>query len=261
MTEQLDRARVEAMYASQLEARQDELDIEWWKNPEGVEVLGDEMKFLFVTDAAEHAMLAVLGDSFLEYQREHVGDGEQVTIAVMVMMGGMLPGVYLHDYVEHVRGDLPKVEFGTIGTKFYDKPGVPLKEPEVVQDVSIDIEGEMVGLVDDMGDSGRTTEFLLGVLREKGVRGVVLVMPYFKPDAVRLLDGTRVISFGVSPQDTWIITPRERVETFIKRVPYWRDELGASMEDCRQALIKIGYSNDLINRYLPYAYALKAKKD
>jgi len=180
MTEQLDRARVEAMYASQLEARQDELDIEWWKNPEGVEVLGDEMKFLFVTDAAEHAMLAVLGDSFLEYQREHVGDGEQVTIAVMVMMGGMLPGVYLHDYVEHVRGDLPKVEFGTIGTKFYDKPGVPLKEPEVVQDVSIDIEGEMVGLVDDMGDSGRTTEFLLGVLREKGVRGVDVDVALFE---------------------------------------------------------------------------------
>ena len=79
-------------------------------------------------------------------------------------------------------------------------------------------------------------------------------LPYLKPMAKELLNNHNVFSFGEVPQDTWIITPRERVETLMKRVKFWREELRASEEDCRGWLVKIGYPDYLINSNLANAY-------
>jgi hypothetical protein len=62
-----------------------------------------------------------------------------------------------------------------------------------------------------------------------------------------------VIFYGHVPKDTWIITPRERVETLIKRVPYWRDK-GATLEECESNLRMIGYPDYLLETYLRATY-------
>ena len=60
--------------------------------------------------------------------------------------------------------------------------------------------------------------------------------------------------FGETPQDTWIITPRERVETLMKRVPVWK-ERGANIQECRRRLVDvIGYSEIEVDYYLERAY-------
>jgi hypothetical protein len=60
--------------------------------------------------------------------------------------------------------------------------------------------------------------------------------------------------FGETPQDTWIITPRERVETMVKRVPVWK-ERGVSEAECRRRLVElIGYPETLVDYYLPQTY-------
>jgi len=71
---------------------------------------------------------------------------------------------------------------------------------------------------------------------------------YMKPMAMRTCPVD--FYFGAVQQDTWIITPREYVETMVKRVPVWR-ERGASRDECRRRLVDIiGYPVPLADYYL-----------
>ena len=61
--------------------------------------------------------------------------------------------------------------------------------------------------------------------------------------------------FGEVHQDTWIITPRETVETMIKRVPVWRDR-GADQNECYRRLVDvIGYPKKIAEYYLEKIFA------
>jgi hypothetical protein len=62
-----------------------------------------------------------------------------------------------------------------------------------------------------------------------------------------------VISYGNVPKDTWLIMPREKVETLIKRVPFWRDH-GASLKQCEDTLLRIGYPRYLLDIYVRATY-------
>ncbi|MEL6310664.1 MAG: hypothetical protein AAFQ52_21185, partial [Chloroflexota bacterium] len=86
---------------------------------------------------------------------------------------------------------------------------------------------------------------------DKGARHVVLIAPYLKTTAV--MENMEVIHYGHVPKDTWIITPREKVETLIKRVPHWRNN-GAPIEVCEKNLRNIGYPPYLIDIYLRPTY-------
>ena len=75
---------------------------------------------------------------------------------------------------------------------------------------------------------------------------------YVKPAAMDLCPAD--FWFGQTPQDTWIITPRERVETIVKRVPVWK-ERGADQAECHRRLVDIiGYPGELVDYYLPRAF-------
>ena len=67
------------------------------------------------------------------------------------------------------------------------------------------------------------------------------------------MDEMDAIYYGNAPKDTWIIAPREKVETLIKRVPHWRDQ-GATIALCEQSLRRIGYPDYLIDIYLRPTY-------
>jgi len=62
------------------------------------------------------------------------------------------------------------------------------------------------------------------------------------------------ITYSRVPADTWIITPRERVETMMKRVPYWAQQ-GASRAECLENLAHIGYSQYLVDEWFDVAWA------
>jgi hypoxanthine phosphoribosyltransferase len=228
------------------------IDVDFWRKPEGVSVPQDKLKFLYVPDQVEALMVAELARSVCEYQMRHVQSGKQITKAVMIMMGGLLPGVLLHDHLAwNPDKRIPAVEFGTLGVQCYAGPGQPLETPRVVQELTLDVEGQIVGVVEDLVDIGGTARFVSRYLLSQGARSTVLIAPYLKN--TKLMSEMDVISFGIVPPDTWIITPRERVETLIKRVPYWR-ERGASLEDCEANLIAIGYPKYLLDAYLELAY-------
>ncbi|RMF82628.1 MAG: phosphoribosyltransferase [Chloroflexi bacterium] len=240
-------------YTTQLYAINDAIDIDFWKYPEGVSVDYDDLKFLFIPDAVEAAIVANLARSVYAYQKQHHASDDQITKAVMITMGGLLPGVLLHDHLAwQLNGGMPAIEFGTLGVKYYAGPGQPLDEPRVVKDLTVEVDGRVVGIVEDLVDLGGTAKFVSQYLLQRGAREVVLIAPYLKSTGI--LNEMTVIIFGFVPKDTWIITPRERVETLIKRVPHWQAQ-GASQDACEANLRAIGYPNYLIDLYLPMAYS------
>jgi len=86
---------------------------------------------------------------------------------------------------------------------------------------------------------------------ERAARKIILIAPYLKSRI--LVEEMDVISYGMVPKDTWIIMPREKVETLIKRVPFWRNA-GASLSTCEENLLRIGYPHYLVDIYLRATY-------
>lgn len=233
--------------------------LDYWRSPQGVEIARDPLRFLYVPDYAEHMMVAWLAQQVFDYQRQHTVTGNAITKMVMITMGALLPGVLLHDYVTYGSvPEMPHVEFGTFGVRFYSGPGQPLPMPEIIQPLSIDVRGHVVGIVEDLADLGKTAKFVRSLLISPayGARDTVLIAPYRK-SATAAFD-MDTITFGIVPQDTWIITPRERVETMMKRVPYWAEK-GASKTECTENLRRIGYPDYLIDDWFPIAWAHRVK--
>ena len=95
-------------------------------------------------------------------------------------------------------------------------------------------------------------QFLTRYVLDSGAGKVLNLALYMKPKAMSVCAAD--FYFGETPQDTWIITPRERTETLMKRVPVWKQR-GADMAECRRRLVElIGYTNREVDYYLPQAF-------
>ncbi len=240
-------------YSDHITCHNQQIDLDFWRNPVGVTVPDDELSFLLVPDAVEAAACFDLARQVHDYQSTHNGSSDQITKALMVTMGGLLPSVLLYDHlVEGRNPDIPKIEFGTIGVSLYKGPGERYDNPLVQHGISIPISSETVLVIDDLGDGGGTMQFLTGYILDSGANKVLNLAIYMKPKAMELCGAD--FYFGEAPQHTWIITPRERVETLMKRVPLWKQR-GADMEECRRRLVQlIGYTRQEVDYYLAKAY-------
>ncbi|MCU0512767.1 MAG: hypothetical protein MUE40_09370 [Anaerolineae bacterium] len=240
-------------YAQRVREFTGAIDGDFWRNPAGVEVEFDTLKFLYIPDHIETFIMTQLARQVYRYQIDNISTQAQMTEAVMITMGGLLPGVLLHDHLAWtLNKNIPPINFGTLGIKYYAGPGQPLDEPRIVHPLSIAVQDKVVGVIDDLVDLGGTAQFVANYLtREQGARKIVLIAAYLKNPTIKsVMD---VIYYGHVPKDTWIITPREKVETLIKRVPFWRDH-GATIQACEQSLQKIGYPDYLIDIYLRPTY-------
>lgn len=240
-------------YAQHVREFSASIDEAFWQNPQGVAVKHDPLKFLYVPDHIETFILTQIARQVYRYQINNISTRDQITHAVMVTMGGLLPGVLLHDHLAWtLNKNIPPINFGTLGVKSYAGPGQPLKTPRVNHPLSISVRDRVVGVVDDLVDLGGTAKFVAQYLLEKKhARKIVLIAVFLK--STEVMNDMEVIAYGHVPKDTWIITPREKVETLIKRVPYWRDH-GATIEDCEANLRAIGYPQYMIDVYLRATY-------
>ncbi|MCY3803119.1 MAG: phosphoribosyltransferase family protein [Gammaproteobacteria bacterium] len=233
----------------------DDMNIDRWRNPEGVSVPGDELRFLLVPDRVEAAICFYLAQKVHVYQDQMRGKPGEISVAMMITQGGLLPGILLYDHVVEGRPQgTPKIRFGTLGISGYQGPGERSAEMQVQQGISVPVRDRTVLIIDDLGDSGSTMKLASDHVMANGASSVLTLVPYMKPEAVQHFSAD--FSFGEVPQDTWIITPRERIETLMKRVPVWKQR-GASEQECRRRLCDlIGYSTAEVNYYLPVAYDL-----
>lgn len=239
-----------SQYKQQVTCAAADIDMAFWRNPEGVSVPDDELDFLLVPDAVEALAMFEVCQQVHDYQARHLDGGQPITCALMATMGGMLPGILAYDHLVQGRPEgTPRIDFGTIGVSLYKGPNERYDEPLVQQAVSIPIEGQTVLVVDDLGDRGGTMAFLKEYIAGEGAAQVMTLAMYMKPAAMALCPAD--FHFGEVAQDTWIITPREAVETLVKRVPVWV-ERGADRAECRRRLVDIiGYPPAVADYYLP----------
>lgn len=237
-----------SLYQQQIRATARDIDLQFWRAPQGVAVPDDELRFLLVPDAVEAMLVFELSQQVQRYQQEHTQ--HPITCALMATMGGMLPGILLFDHLVQGRAAAtPRIRFGSIGVSLYKGPNERYESPRVQQDISIPIANETVLIIDDLGDRGGTMQFLSEYIAGQGARQVLTLAVYMKPVAMAACPAD--FFFGELQQDTWIITPRELVETMVKRVPVWR-ERGANQQECQRRLVDIiGYPPQLVDHYLP----------
>ncbi|MCB1704977.1 MAG: phosphoribosyltransferase [Halioglobus sp.] len=241
-------------YHQQLHCRPGDIDLDFWRAPDGVAVPDDELTFLLVPDAVESMAVFELSQQVHRYQQAQATSGSAITRALMATMGGMLPGILLYDHLSKGRPPgTARIEFGTIGVSLYKGPNERHDSPQVQHDISIPVQDEVVLVIDDLGDRGGTLQFLTQYIAEKGAKQVLTLALYMKPMAIEKCPAD--FAFGEVHQDTWIITPREMVETMIKRVPVWR-ERGADQRECQRRLVEIiGYPPSLVEYYLKQLFA------
>jgi hypoxanthine phosphoribosyltransferase len=229
------------------------IDGEFWQRPDGIDVAFDSLRFLYIPDHIETYIMTQIARLVYRHQIDNIASKQQITHAVMITMGALLPGVLLHDHLAWtLNKNIPPIDFGTLGVKFYAGPGQPMDKPRIISPLSIDVSDKVVGVVEDLVDLGGTAKFVAQyLLEEKKARKIVLIAPYLKTTDV--INDMEVIYYGHVPKDTWIITPREKVETLIKRVPHWRNN-GATIQICEDNLRRIGYPEYLIDIYLRPTY-------
>ncbi len=240
-------------YKQQIAAFSAEIDWDFWRNPQGVSIPDDELDFLLVPDAVEAAAVADLAQQVHRYQQDNAGTADAIGCALIVTMGGMLPGVLIYDHLVEGRGaNHPRIEFGTVGVSLYKGPGELYDEPQVNHGISVSVTDKTVLLIDDLVDRGGTMAFLNGHVLDSGAHKTLSLVLYMKPAAKAR--GAADFYFGELPQDTWIITPRELVETLVKRVPVWKQR-GANEAECRRRLVEIiGFPTAVVEAYLPRVY-------
>lgn len=241
-------------YIEQVRCSHADIDIEFWQEPEGVAVPDDELRFLLVPDAVEALAVFELAQQVHRYQRAASADGSCIDRALMATMGGLLPGILLHDHLAGGRPpNTPAIDFGTIGVSLYKGPDERHEELRVTQEMSLDVEGRVVLLVDDLLDRGDTMHFLTAHVADRGALEVLTLALFMKPEAAVRCPAD--FFFGTVAQDTWIITPREYAETLARRVPVWKQR-GASQAECRRRLVElVGYPVSLVDYCLGPVYA------
>jgi hypothetical protein len=109
-------------------------------------------------------------------------------------------------------------EVASIGLKYYSSINERLKEPEVYQDIPVDIEGETILLFDDVADTGESLAFVKEYLESRGVKKIYTATLFYKPHSSITPD------FYGEETTAWIIFPYELRETMEVLVGKWKSE-------------------------------------
>ncbi len=185
--------------------------------------------FRFVTNRDLNAKSLELAQSVRE--QEDVGSIDYI---VCINRGGM--------YLARMLSDMLSIPILSVGVRSYKGINQAL-EVEMFQDITVDLNGMKVLLVDEICDSGATFAYLEGYLTRLGCSRVVSCCLYVKPHA------TYKPAYFADTTNDWVVFPYEFSETinsispFIKndrklkqQVYEYFEEAGVMLEEWRKML-------------------------
>ncbi len=117
-------------------------------------------------------------------------------IIVGVSRGGLIPARILSDILD-IR------TIGILGIAFYEKMGETYDYPRIVQELSMDIKGKRILLVDDVADTGRSLEVAKDYLRRKNAGEIKIATLHYKPHSAFKPD------YYAMTTTAWIVYPWE----------------------------------------------------
>jgi len=165
--------------------------------------------------------------------------GFKPDMIVGIARGGWIPARLLSDFLLNPNVASMKVEF-------YVSIGETMKEPVITQDISVNIEGLKILVVDDVADTGKSLKLVKERLESMGAREVRVATIYYKPWSIFKPD------FYVKTTDAWIIFPHEVRESIEILYEKFKRE-GRSIDDLRRLLIEAGFKPLLVDKFLRWA--------
>ena len=156
------------------------------------------------------------------------------SMIVAVARGGWVVGRIISDLLS-----VDKV--ASIGVKFYEEVGKRGRKPEIVQPLSVSVEGEDVLVVDDVADTGETLALVRDSIESMGPSGVRVAVVYKKP-------WCRVrVDYYVRETNKWVVFPYEQRET-IEYLLVKMERKNLERREVVEALAAMGFDRELVER-------------
>jgi hypothetical protein len=113
--------------------------------------------------------------------------------------GGLVPARILSDI-------MGVQELGVLGISFYKGMGMTADFPRITQELTMDLKGKRILIVDDVADTGRSLVVAKDYLLRKGALEIKVATLHFKPTSEFKPD------YFVDTTTAWIAYPWERHE-------------------------------------------------
>jgi uncharacterized protein len=126
-------------------------------------------------------------------------DGYRPEVIVGISRGGLVPARIMADILG-VKSIL------VLGISFYNGVGKRAEAPTIYQELTMDLTGKRVLLVDDIADSGRSLAVAKDHLMKKGVKEVKVATIHYKPESTFRPD------YFIAETTSWVVYPWERHE-------------------------------------------------
>lgn len=120
-------------------------------------------------------------------------------IIVGLSRGGLVPARIMSDV-------LGVPDLGIIGMKFYTEMGKKSEFPQITQELTMNLNGKKILLVDDVADTGASLIIAKEYLQKKGAEEVRVATIHYKPNSKFKPD------YYVMTSTSWIEYPWERHE-------------------------------------------------
>jgi hypoxanthine phosphoribosyltransferase len=147
-------------------------------------------------------MLRVNWDSTVRHCEElgaAVGDFRPDMI-VGLSRGGLVPA--------RIMADIMGVkEIGILGINFYKAMGKPSDFPRITQELTMDLAGKKILIVDDIAETGRSLMVAKDYLKRKGASEIRIAAIHYKPNSEFKPD------YFAASTTAWVVYPWERHET------------------------------------------------
>jgi uncharacterized protein len=113
--------------------------------------------------------------------------------------GGLVPARILSDLME-VR------EIGILGISFYKGVGKTADSPRITQELTMDLKGKRILVVDDVADTGKSLIVAKDYLLRKGAKEIKVATIHFKPKSAFKPD------YYAETTTSWVVYPWEQRE-------------------------------------------------
>ena len=157
-------------------------------------------------------------------------------IIVGVSRGGWPPARVLSDLMGNSN-------LANVRAEFYLGVAETKGEPVLTQQVSMEVAGKKVLVVDEVADTGKSLKLVKEHIIEKGATEVKIATVYYKPWSIVKPD------YYERETSCWIVFPWEIKETVRKLGKKCREKR-KSIEEETAKLVKAGISTGLVERFL-----------
>jgi uncharacterized protein len=169
-------------------------------------------------------------------QAERIWNNFKPDVIVSICRGGWIPARVLSDLLDNPN-------LANVRSESYTGIGRAADQPILTQEVSMDVKGKKVLLVDEIVDSGQSLKLIIDHINQQGASEVKTATLYYKPSSIIKPD------YYEKETSKWIIFPWETKEA-LKEIYKIHKDNAENLKKQIQKIAAAGMSKSIINQFL-----------